>query len=207
MERHAEALFDREEVEEPACGDHDRHHRVGAGDEVARFGTGRETRAIVRLEPLGHAVVEGADVLALELDDVDVDEQDLSRVGLDHLLDRDRHPLEVLGEVDGGEQLVERQLGVHQPLPVALDELLVNGVLVGKVVVDVADRKARVVGDLTQGGGAVTLGGEELQAGVEHRFDGRFRPGFLPFSCGHGTSSFATKNRTLGWDYPNACSV
>ena len=128
-------------------------------------------------------------MLALELDDIEVDQEDVRTVLVHHLFDRFGELFEIFGEVGAGEHLVELQLRIDQPLPVDLDQALVDGVLVGKVMVDVADRQPGPFGDLAQGRGAIALGGEQREAGIEDGLDGRLRLLELPFLGRHRSAS------------------
>ena len=113
---------------------------------------------------------------ALELDDIDEDEQDRGLVLLDRELDRIRQIFEIIGKVGPCEDLLQRVLGVEDTLPVVVDEALEDRLLGAEVVVEIAGRLIAGLGDLAHRGRAVALGREELHRHLQHLGGGDLRP-------------------------------
>jgi hypothetical protein len=164
-------LLDREVVIEPARRTH-RHQRVGVA-EPALTPLAREVLLVGRGEAPRHVLVEGMDVLATELHDVDEDQHDVGRVVVDAALDQRRQLLEVVGEVGPLEELLQLVVRVQQLLPVVVEQLLVDGLLGPEVVVEVAERNAGLLRDLPHRGGAVALGREEPEGRLSGTRHGR----------------------------------
>ena len=95
------------------------------------------------VEAVGHVLVELADVRAVELDDVDVDQGDVLAVVADDLADR---VADGLSRFSGNEPAARARLngkvGLRHGLEIAVDQRAEDGLLVGEVVVDVPLRQA-----------------------------------------------------------------
>ena len=68
---------------------------------------------------------------AAELHDVDEDQHDVRRVGVDAALDQRRQLLEVIWKIGPLEELLQLVVRVQQLLPVVVEQLLVDGLLGG----------------------------------------------------------------------------
>ena len=107
-----------------------------------------------------------ADVLAIELGDVDVDERHVVAMGFDHPTDRLAEVLEVAGEPAGSEGFGQR-LGVGiERQEEAFDHSRVQALLAAEVGVDVPERDLGGLRDLTQPDRVVAAAREQADRGV-----------------------------------------
>jgi hypothetical protein len=160
--RHVEEHLDREVVQEDAAREHDGRERRDARLELL-LELQRRVLGEEGLEALGHARVKLADVLAVELHDVDVDECDVRPVPRDALARGQAQRLEVVGEGARGQRGVHGVVGAGDGLPVLVEERAEQGLLVGVVVVDAARGDSRGLGDVAHARRPVALMREERE--------------------------------------------
>jgi hypothetical protein len=123
----------------------------------------------------GHVAVELADVCAVELDHIDVDERDVLAELDDAVARGEAELLEVVGELAGEERAAEREAAAVGDLPQLVEQGVEDGFLVREVVVEVSGGDAGPLGDVAHARGAVAVAREKLQSNVEHLPPASFR--------------------------------
>ena len=97
------------------------------------------------------------DVCAIEFDDVDVNERDVGAVFLHAVACRQRELFEVLRKTSGGQHASVRIALALRDRRKFIEKRSKDCFFVGKVVIDIARRRAGVVSNFANGGRAISL--------------------------------------------------
>jgi hypothetical protein len=167
---HTEDDLDRVVVEEEPARQHDRGNRRHPRPELGLDGGRAWTLPHEGLEALGHLGVVAADVFALELHDVHVDQGHVGLVLSDALPRGAPQGFKIIRKGAAGKGPVERKVGGGQDGEIPVEQGAEDRFLVREEVVHVPRRQARRLGDLTDVGAAVPLLGEKPEGLVEDLF-------------------------------------
>src|ERR1019366_5890905 len=119
------------------------------------------------VEAQGHIAVELANVRAVELDDIDVDERDVGPVVL-HGFPRGAAELfEILRKRSLGERAVERKLRIGHGSEILVEQLAEDRLFVVEAMVDVPLRHTRIFGYVTHARGAIAAMRKQLERCLE----------------------------------------
>src|SRR5581483_2275213 len=120
------------------------------------------------LEAAGHLLVELADVGAVELDDVDIDQRNIRAIVLDRLPRGEAELLEIVGKRPVLQRLQEGEVRPRRLSEVLIEQGAEDRLRVGKVMIDVPHRQSPRLGHVRQRTRSLSVSVKEFQRGIEN---------------------------------------